>query len=79
MKLRGDGPEAICLAMRAKGHGIVDCIPPLNKLFGFDLIQAKEVFVRTDGFASLSDYQSSLLPAIEEALNTLESPANRDQ
>jgi hypothetical protein len=78
MKLRGDTPETICFAMRANGHGCVACIRPLGLLFGFDVMQAKEVFVRTVGFASLSDYQASLLPALE-ALNWMEISANKDQ
>ena len=79
MKLRGDAPETICFAMRANGHGVVACIPVLNKLFGFDLMQAKEVFVRTDGFKTLSDYQASLLPDIKAALSSSEFFGNKDQ
>ncbi|QIF01325.1 hypothetical protein [Roseimicrobium sp. ORNL1] len=79
MKLRGDAPETICFAMRAKGHEFSACIILLRQLFPLSLMQAKEVFVRTDGFKSLSDYQESLLPDIEWALNALERSANKDQ
>jgi hypothetical protein len=79
MKLRGDTPETICFAMRANGHGIGPCIKTLRLLFGFDLMRTKEVFVRTDGFASLEDYHASLVPVLEQVFNEWESSEKKGQ
>jgi hypothetical protein len=45
----------------------------LRSVFGLDLVHAKEAWVQAKGFAgSLSEYQETLIPEIEEVLKEIE-------
>ncbi len=51
-----------------------DCIRMLRDVFGVDLYRAKEIHLQADGIAnSLDEYQSSLVPVIEEAVREMEA------
>jgi 2-iminoacetate synthase ThiH len=51
----------------------VDNLHMLRNVFGLDLMQAKEAWIRAKGIAnSLDEYQEKLIPEIEEAMSELE-------
>ena len=54
-----------------------DCIKMLIDVFGVTLTRAKEIYLQADGIAeSIDKYQQSLIPAIEDALKTLDDDEN---
>lgn len=54
--------------MLRDGLGDADAIRLIRSLYGLDLVAAKEVLVRAEGWApSLDAYQESLVPAVERA------------
>ena len=55
-----------------------ECIKMLIDVFGVTLARAKEIYLQADGIAeSLDQYQESLVPALEEALKTLDDDENQ--
>ena len=55
-----------------------ECIKMLIDVFGVTLARAKEIYLQADGIAeSLDRYQESLVPALEEALKTLDDAENQ--
>jgi hypothetical protein len=75
MKRRGENAASCCRAAQDAGLGFLMQIRMLREVFGLSLVQAKEKIVVADGrWASLEDYQESLLPTLEEAFqNSSES------
>ena len=50
----------------------------LIDVFGVTLARAKEIYLQADGIVeSLDQYQESLVPALEEALKTLDDDENQ--
>ena len=55
-----------------------ECIKMLIDVFGVTLARAKEIYLQADGIVeSLDQYQESLVPALEEALKTLDDAENQ--
>ncbi len=70
---QGATAQAVYLIAHADGLNLMQSIKLLRELFGLSLVAAKEVTVTADGrYKSLSDYQASLIPALEKALYILE-------
>ena len=55
-----------------------ECIKMLIDVFGVTLARAKEIYLQADGIAeSLDQYQELLVPALKEALKTLDDAENQ--
>ena len=74
-KLRDSGlsPQEVTEAAIEDGFDFVQTLTMLRSVFGLDLIHTKELWVQTKAFAgSLSEYQETLMPEIEEVLKQIE-------
>lgn len=74
-------PHDVYRAAVADGfRSFPECIKMLIDVFGVSLTRAKEIHLQADGIAeSLDQYQESLIPALEDALEMLgddDNPTN---
>ncbi len=81
-EMKENGIEARVVYLLGKKNGLdtIALIRMLRVVYGLTLVQAKEVSITADGrFKSLSEYQETLLPALEEALKVLERDSEKKE
>jgi hypothetical protein len=67
LKDAGLSPDQIDQTARSDGLDWAARIRLIRELFGYSLVEAKEITVRTDGLAnSLSEYQESFADVLEQ-------------
>jgi hypothetical protein len=78
-KLKTEGKTAaqIHAAALADGVGQIEQIRLLRRLFGLDLLQAKEITVQAEGYESLNDFEEKvILPSVLQLIELDEIEAN---
>ncbi len=77
MRDQGSGPRDVYLAAKADGHDPITLLRLLRRVFSLSLVQAKEVKVTAEGWASsLEEHQERLVPVVEQALARAEQAAS---
>jgi hypothetical protein len=65
---QGGSPQRIYFAMKADGVDAISCIKTLRQLLDISVREAKEIMTEADTGQTLLEFQSSLLPALRQAL-----------
>jgi hypothetical protein len=69
----GASPSEIARVASRDGVQPIEQIKLLRELFNLSLVEAKEVYITADGvYASLNEYQATLIPLLETALYIVE-------
>ncbi|HPF37865.1 MAG TPA: hypothetical protein P5081_07115 [Phycisphaerae bacterium] len=75
----GKPPVEVCAAGQGMGLGFMDCMKVLAKAFNLKPTESKECYIKAQGYASLSDYQATLIEPLEAAFRMMEAEdAERD-
>ncbi|MCA9256605.1 MAG: hypothetical protein KDA33_13245 [Phycisphaerales bacterium] len=71
----GGPPVEVCAAGQGMGLGFIDCIKVLARAFNLKPTESKECYIKAQGYASLSDYQATLIEPLEAAFQMMEAEA----